>query len=76
MTEDERLANIGMNGPAALANLFTVTADGSFMRIAFLEGNGGKTEERFRSAVVVTRNDALALAGLIHRMANKPEVMQ
>jgi hypothetical protein len=76
VTEDDKFVNIGMSGPAVLSNKFTATTDGLFMRIAFLEGNGGITEEKFRSAVVVTLDDALALAGLIHRLANKSEVMQ
>ena len=59
--------------PAPFTNLFQVAASRTIVRISFAERHGDGLAPRYRSAVVMSAEDAIGLAEAILRVA--PKVM-
>lgn len=55
------------SGPAVLANRIFLTITGSGARLSFMEQHGDKVPPQFRTAVILSFEDALALRDLLER---------
>lgn len=60
---------IAFSGPAATVNKFFATRTNNGLRIAFTEQGSADIPPVFRSAVMLSLDDARALAELINNMA-------
>ena len=60
-------------GPASLANRFYITKNGSLVRISFTEEPPAGVGQLFRTAVVLSLQDAKDLAALLKQVADSEE---
>ena len=65
--------NVAFSGPAHLANQFIVACVPAGVRIAFCEQASPETTARFRSAVVLSLQDGIALYRLLQEALQEPE---
>ena len=66
-------SSIAFSGPAHLANQFFVALGPAGVRIAFCEQESAETSARFRSAVVLSFRDGIALYRLLQEALQEPE---
>lgn len=79
MAENERKVQVtdfelraAFSGPAVLSNKMYCTAGPFGVRIAFMEQIGDKVSPQFRAAVTMSREDAVALRGIIEQVLSFP----
>ena len=66
--------HLAMAGPAVAANRFIATTNGVWVRLSFLEQGITSQEAQFRSAVILTQTDLVALIDLLSAYVPQIEV--
>ena len=66
-------ASVAFSGPAHLANQVFVALGPGGVRIAFCERESAETAAKFRSAVVLSFGDGIALYKLLQEALEEPE---